>query len=112
MTTLLIVDDDRDILLLLQVVFQLDDYKILLAANGLDALEIAENEHVDVVLADLDMPQITGPKLVERLRKIHPDIKVVYISAHIAKSSTDPPMITKPFDPYDLRRVVATVVGG
>jgi two-component system response regulator NreC len=52
------------------------------AANGVDALYLLEHIHVDVLVTDLDMPEMDGTQLIERARTKHADVRVVVLSMH------------------------------
>lgn len=80
---LLIVEDDPDILELLDTTLRIQEYQVVTAQNGRDALEIVRDEHPRLVIADIMMPHLDGYGLVHRL-KIDPDtrhIPVVFITA-------------------------------
>ena len=80
---LLIVEDDRDILRLLDAALTFKGYRVILAHNGREALEIIQLKRPQIIITDIMMPQLDGFGLVHRLR-IHPDtcnIPVVFITA-------------------------------
>ncbi|HSM71503.1 MAG TPA: response regulator [Anaerolineales bacterium] len=80
---LLIVEDDPDILALLDTTLKFKGYRVATANNGKEALDLVQNEHPTVVIADIMMPQLDGFGLVHRLR-INPDtrmIPVIFITA-------------------------------
>ena len=80
---LLIVEDDRDILRLLDAALTFKGYRVILAHNGREALEVIQIKHPAIVITDIMMPQLDGFGLVHRLR-IHPEtcnIPVVFITA-------------------------------
>lgn len=80
---LLIVEDDRDILRLLDAALTFRGYRVILAHNGKEALEIIQLKRPQIIITDIMMPQLDGFGLVHRLR-IHPEtcnIPVVFITA-------------------------------
>ena len=80
---LLIVEDDRDILRLLDAALTFKGYRVILAHNGKEALDIIQLKRPQIVITDIMMPQLDGFGLVHRLR-INPetcDIPVVFITA-------------------------------
>lgn len=80
---LLIVEDDRDILRLLDATLTFKGYRVILAHNGREALEVIHIKRPLIVITDIMMPQLDGFGLVHRLR-IDPqtcDIPVVFITA-------------------------------
>ena len=52
------------------------------ASDGLEALELVENERPDVVLSDIRMPRMDGVELMQRLHKDYPDVKVIILSGY------------------------------
>jgi two-component system response regulator NreC len=52
------------------------------AANGVDALYLMEHIGVDVLVTDLDMPEMDGTQLIERTRAKHPNVRVMVLSMH------------------------------
>lgn len=85
MATVLIVDDEPDILLFVRVNMEMDGHEVLTAANGEDALEVVHERHPDVVILDVMMPKLDGWAVLERL-KADPDplirtIPVVMLTA-------------------------------
>ncbi|ACY84750.1 diguanylate cyclase [Edwardsiella piscicida] len=81
---LLIVDDEP---INIQILYQLfaDDHTVFMATNGQQALNICMNQHPDLVLLDIEMPEMNGLEVCQRL-KASPqtqDIPVIFITAHI-----------------------------
>ena len=66
---ILIVDDEVDLALLLQMIFEKQGYQTVLAHSGRAALAIVEREHVDAIVTDIRMPQGDGVELLEKVRK-------------------------------------------
>ncbi|MEO8355712.1 MAG: response regulator [Chloroflexota bacterium] len=80
---LLVVEDDPDILKLLNTTLTFKGYRVVMARNGREGLDIIHAERPAVVVADIMMPQLDGFGLVHRLR-LNPDtrdIPVVFITA-------------------------------
>lgn len=65
---ILLVDDEEDILELLQYNLEKADFKVLKAANGEEALEIAKKEEPEMILLDIMMPRMDGVETCRRLR--------------------------------------------
>ena len=78
--TLLIVDDEEGPRLTLKMIFK-DTYDLLLAEDGLTAIDLAEKNEVEVALLDIRMPGMSGIKVLERLRAIRPSVKAIIITA-------------------------------
>ena len=64
----LLVDDDADQLLLFSALLAHEQYEVFVAHSGREALEILSNQPVDVVVADVAMPEMSGLDLAEKIR--------------------------------------------
>ncbi len=113
---ILIVDDDVVIVDLLTNLLE-DDYDILTANNGAQALEILDQQTPDLILLDLMMPGIDGFAVARNLRLRFPDrnIPVLVMSAHpglkpqVQRLDISGFMI-KPFEPNELMTKIAELV--
>ena len=80
--TILIVDDSPEIRRYLRLLLELDRYHVETAEDGMEALRrLKEGCIPDVVLLDLQMPRLNGLRTLRRIRKHHPDLKVIICSA-------------------------------
>jgi len=79
---ILIVDDDPQIRMLLKDRLQANGYNVFQAENGVQGLELAEKENPDLVLLDLQMPEMDGMEVLSRLNKKFPEITVVIMTAY------------------------------
>ncbi len=87
MTKILVVDDEMDLEMLIKQKFRRqireDEYEFIFAANGIEALEkLHQHADVDVVLSDINMPEMDGLTLLTQLNEISPLIKAVIVSAY------------------------------
>ncbi len=81
--TLLIVDDEPDLAEGLRRTIQSDlDCRILVAGNGSDALQMVEDDTVDVVLADIIMPKMDGLSLLREIKARYPAVTVIMMTAY------------------------------
>ena len=80
MATILLVEDDEVMRLLTRAKLR-DQFTVLCAADGMEALELLERQPVDLILADVMMPRMDGYTLVKRLREDHNNIPVVLLTA-------------------------------
>jgi DNA-binding NtrC family response regulator len=80
--TILVVDDDRQILGFVEQALREAGYDVLAADSGRGAVETFENRRqpVHLLLTDVIMPDLTGPVVAERLRALQPDLQVLFIS--------------------------------
>ena len=83
--TILIVDDDPAVLILIQNILMAADYRVLLAAERADAVRIALQKHVriDLVLLDVRIPGVTGTQLADEILAIRPNIRVLWMSGFV-----------------------------
>ncbi|MBV9413263.1 MAG: response regulator [Acidimicrobiia bacterium] len=117
MSTVLIVDDEPDVLLLLRVNLEAAGYRTALAADGEMALAKIDEASPDVVLLDIMMPVMDGWGVLRALSERDNAPRVVVVSAKssdrdIVRALTSGALdyITKPFDPDDLVDVVARTI--
>jgi CheY-like chemotaxis protein len=82
--TILIADDDEDIRAMLSIFLRDEGYRVLEAANGREALEVAQHARPDLILMDLNMPVMDGNAAAEQIRRRQElnDVPIVFISAH------------------------------
>lgn len=82
--TILVVEDEKYVRLLLGKALAKQGYKILEASNGGEALLICEDhkDPIHLLLSDVIMPRMSGPDLAQRLRLLHPEMKVLYMSGY------------------------------
>lgn len=81
--TVLIVESETSVLVLLSSMFQSNGLRPLLARTALEAMEIASKHYVpiDVVVSDVQFVPESGPDIVEEMRSLRPELRAVYLSA-------------------------------
>jgi DNA-binding NtrC family response regulator len=81
--TILVVDDDEEVLAMVVDILKRANFQVLSANSGPHALKVAgkTNGKIDLLLSDVDMAQMSGPDLGEKLKKARPDIHVMLMSA-------------------------------
>ena len=100
-------------------VLERQGYRVLEASDGLQALQRyeAEGDRIDLVLSDVVMPRMSGRELVDRVRAIRPDTRVLYMSGYtedaivrhgVRDASTV--LLGKPFAPADLLAKIREVL--
>ena len=82
MDTILIVDDEKNYLLVLSAVLEEEGYEVLTTASGLEALEIQKASDVDLVLTDMKMPGMDGIELLEQIKTCDAELPVIMMTAH------------------------------
>jgi two-component system cell cycle sensor histidine kinase/response regulator CckA len=104
--TVLVVDDEPDILRLVETVLTRAGHKVVTASNGERALEKVRkmSSSPDLLLTDVVMPGLSGPMIAEQLREQFPALKILFISAFedrqvVRRYVKDPgyELISKPF---------------
>ena len=80
MATILLVEDDTELRKLLTKVLEREQFRVLEASNGLEAMQILELQAPDLVITDIIMPDQDGIGTINQLKKNHPEIKIIAIS--------------------------------
>jgi CheY-like chemotaxis protein len=117
---ILVVEDDDGIRDLVDRVLREGGYETRVAPNGLAALGLLETDaSCDLLLTDLLMPEMSGDELVRRARALHPNLKVLYLTAYsdrlFAERSAlweDEAFIDKPITINGLRQAVSLALFG
>ena len=114
--TILIVEDYLDTRYMLKLLLESLNYAVLTAANGQTALAIAAKNHIDLVVTDFNLPDITGAALIRRLRRMNEVLKrvpIVMLTAldadayrHLAAEAGCNEFIVKPVDFDTLEEVI------
>ena len=115
--SILICDDEPDIVNLVQKFLQLDNYKTLTCSNGKEALKIIEEKYDEIllVLLDLMMPALSGFEVLRTIKSkdIYNDIKVILFTVKSFKEDIEKGKelgadgyVTKPFSGNELRSYV------
>ncbi|MBQ7801179.1 MAG: response regulator transcription factor [Oscillospiraceae bacterium] len=81
MFRILVVDDDKNTRLLLKAVLEAENYTVLTAENGVDALNLMDSQHVDLVVLDVMMPKMDGYEFTRLLREVDNSLPILMISA-------------------------------
>ncbi|MCG2721258.1 MAG: response regulator [Thermodesulfovibrionales bacterium] len=78
------IDDEEEVLELVRDILETHGYRVLHSTNPLSALDIAKNLGTDLhlVITDIMMPLMNGKELIENLKTIKPDVRVIAISAY------------------------------
>ncbi len=112
-TTVLLVEDEPSLRLLVERVLREAGYHVLVAGDGQQALAVVRDaaSPIDLLLTDVVMPQMSGPALARALRETRSDLPVVFVSGYAdqhAEAGLDDGsrFLPKPFAPADLLEVV------
>ena len=81
MFQILVVDDDKNTRTLMKLVLEGDNYSVLTACNGEEALAVMDSSHVDLVVLDVMMPGMDGYQLTRALRESNNNLPILMVSA-------------------------------
>lgn len=120
MQSVLAVDDSASMRGLVSHVLEQAGFRVVLAEDGVDALDVANDETVDLVLTDVHMPNLDGIGLIRKLREL-PNYKYVPMLVLTTETAQSKKMegksagatgwIVKPFDPEQLVSIINKVLG-
>lgn len=106
--TILIVDDEKEIRELIEIYLKNEGYQILMAANGQEALEILQDEDIDLIVLDIMMPKMDGIQACMKVRE-DKNMPIIMLSAKsqdmdkiLGLSTGADDYVTKPFNPLEL----------
>ena len=109
----LFVDDEPAVLEGFRDAFRREEFEVVTAESAFSALEILAARHIDVVVSDECMPQLSGAEFLARVRKRHPDVVRIMLTGEASLSAATKAIndglyrfLTKPIDPTELGRVV------
>ena len=117
--TIMVVEDEEGVLSLIRLALGAAGYKVLEAGDPEHAVAICSDYDgpVHLLLTDVVMPKMSGPKVAEKVTALRPDIKVLYMSGYTDDSivhhgvlSEGLPFIQKPFSPLSLRKKIRAVL--
>jgi CheY-like chemotaxis protein len=116
--TLLVVDDQAEVRAFAAATLGDHGYRVIVAPDAAGALRLGEREHVHLLLTDVVMPNMSGRALAERLEKLRPGMKVLFMSGYTADFMASHgalaegvELIEKPFDAEQLATRVREVLG-
>lgn len=115
--TILIVDDQRAIRQILEEVFLAEGMEVMLAASGLEALQLLEKRDADLILLDMTMPSMSGLEFLQEMQRNGKSFPVIIMSGQgdtdviqEAKKMGAINCILKPFDLAEIKTAVAEVL--
>lgn len=80
--SILVMDDDKDILNLFKDTLEEDGYKVVAVSTGRDAVTRAQEEQIHVAILDIIMHDVTGDSVAAELKRINDLIKIIFISGY------------------------------
>lgn len=113
METILVVDDEKNYLLVMAALLSDQSYEVLTAENGIQALEVIDETDLDLVLTDMKMPQMDGIDLLTRITKLRPELPVIVMTAFGTVEKAVESMKTGAFDyitkPFQNEELMLTI---
>jgi CheY-like chemotaxis protein len=117
--TILVAEDEASVRELVRTVLTRLGYRVVVAADGQEALAAAERERPDLLLSDVIMPNLGGPELARRVRALYPDLPILFMSGYTAGAldrhslvETGATLLNKPFTPAVLASAVQLALAG
>jgi two-component system nitrogen regulation response regulator GlnG len=113
MNKILIADDEKTVRYSFRKLLNREDYKVIEAATGLEALAVFSKEQPDLVVLDIEMPGLGGLEALKRIKATHPNVPVIIITAFGTTDRVIEAMkegafeyLEKPFDIEKLHSVI------
>ncbi len=116
-STILIVDDDLNVLEVLEARLQSAGFRIYKAENGPDAVRVIKDNNIDLMISDMKMPGMSGMEVLDKARSLQPGLPIIFLTAYgtipdavkaVKAGAVD--YLAKPFDGrelvYKLRKVL------
>jgi len=110
---ILVIDDDKNMRLALSEALSKSHYMVSLAGSGLEAIKKSKNNHIDVIICDVKLPDIDGISVLDRIKKEKPAIPVILITGYgtienaveaMKKGAFD--YVLKPFPIESIERII------
>jgi two-component system, cell cycle response regulator DivK len=81
--TIMVVEDSEDVRLMMRILLEMEGYRVIEAADGMQAVEMAINERPALIMMDLNLPLLDGLAATNRIRQHLSDVPVVALSGHV-----------------------------
>ena len=118
-TVLMVVDDEPQVLDVERHILEGAGYQVLHTTSALDAIaRLADGSPLDLLIADLDMPELGGDEMVRRIRATRPNLKVLFVTGHADLLMETPrrwegeAILEKPFTEEGLHEAVSLLLSG
>ena len=115
--TILVVDDEVDILEMIEVGLAAEGYTLVLAQSGAEAIALFDAQPTDLVISDVKMPGLDGVATISHLRQIDADVPAIVLTGYLSPQTIEEcnqlggiQMIRKPFAFRDLSNLVAVTI--
>jgi two-component system cell cycle sensor histidine kinase/response regulator CckA len=96
--TILLAEDEQGVRAFLETALARAGHRVVATQTGTDALEfgLASREPIDLLIADVVMPGLSGPEVADQLRVRHPDMRVLFLSGYSSHASLPDQVTTDP----------------
>jgi signal transduction histidine kinase len=116
--TILVAEDEGAIRNLIEDVLSSQGYRVITAADGVEALDLVHKNggEIDLVITDVVMPRLSGPEMVQRLQVDRPGTKVIFMSGYAKQGSLtaiqheEAEILEKPFSPQTVLTMVRSAL--
>ncbi|MDU0459898.1 MAG: response regulator [Geobacteraceae bacterium] len=115
--TILLAEDDGIVRDATAAILEYGGYRVITAQNGEEAVQCFRENHVDMLLLDVIMPEMNGVEAYRIIKEIAPDIRVLFTSGYTAEvldreliQAKDVRLLNKPIPPDTLLKVVREVL--
>ena len=113
--SILLVDDEPDLVQTLLDVLKLKGYEVEPAYSGLGALDKVKKKSFDCVMADIKMPKMDGIKLCRAIKEIQPELPVVFLTGYgtvdMITKAEKAGAITTLIKPFDIKALLNVLAG-
>jgi DNA-binding response OmpR family regulator len=79
---ILLVDDEENIQIVYREEFEDDGYEVISAMNGIEGLEKFSSDRPDIVILDIQMPEMNGIEVLRKMKMLDPSVPVILSSAY------------------------------
>jgi two-component system cell cycle sensor histidine kinase/response regulator CckA len=114
-SSVLLVDDDHGVRLLLATTLRSRGYTVIEASGGIEALALHDQHRqaIRLLITDVVMPDLRGPALARKIRETHPGLPVLFITGYNDRRDigADDLLMHKPFTPHALANAVKNLIG-
>lgn len=115
--TVLTVDDSDYMREIVSQSLELGDFEVLQAINGVEALDVFKKNTVDLIVTDINMPEMDGITLITEIRKINDDVPILVLTTESGESLKKEALnagadgwIVKPFQPAKFLSMIEEVM--
>ena len=105
--SILVVDDEPSYRIAIKRLLNIDGHSVTLAEDGIDGLRILENKEFDMVLTDINMPNMNGWEFLEKLDALYPDLPAAIITGYLDNFDiSNRKILRKPIKLEDIRELI------